>query len=186
MDELSKDILEKAAQGDIASFEQVYRTYSRFVYNVAYRMAGTVEEAEEITQDVFLTIHQKLDKFRFESAFKTWIYRITVNSSLNYFKKMRKDQNKTVQYEDQYEYEQPQHEVYAQIEKESKSSQIQKLLDCLNPDQRACIVLRNVEGLSYEQIAESLNVNINTVRTRLKRARKKLLSVKDEVMQNEL
>jgi RNA polymerase sigma-70 factor (ECF subfamily) len=184
--ELSNDILKKAAGGDISAFEQVYKTYSRFVYNVAYRMAGNIEEAEEITQEVFITIHQKLEKFRFESSFKTWVYRITVNSSINYFKKMRKNQNKTVAYEDQYEYEQPDHEVYAQIEKESNTSMIQKLLDSLNPDQKACIVLRNIEGLSYEEIAQSLNININTVRTRLKRAREKLLSIKDEVMQNEL
>ncbi|MGE0268037.1 MAG: RNA polymerase sigma factor [Candidatus Omnitrophota bacterium] len=186
MDELSNDILEKAAQGNITAFEQIYKTYSRFVYNVAYRMAGNIEEAEEITQEVFITIHQKLEKFRFESSFKTWIYRITVNSSINYFKKMRKNQNKTVTFEDQYEYEQPVHDVYNQMDKEANSSLIQKLLDQLNPDQKACMVLRNIEGLSYEQIADSLNININTVRTRLKRAREKLLSIKDEVMQNEL
>ncbi|MBP9853761.1 MAG: RNA polymerase sigma factor [Candidatus Omnitrophica bacterium] len=184
MNELSNDILHKAAQGDIAAFEQVYKTYSQFVYNVAYRMAGKIEEAEEITQEVFITIHQKLEKFRFESSFKTWIYRITVNSSINYFKKMRK--NKTVPYEDQYEYEQPDHPVYSDMDKEANQSLIQKFLDYLNPDQRACIVLRNIEGLSYEEMARSLNININTVRTRLKRAREKLLSIKDEVMQNEL
>ena len=62
MEELSDDILQKASQGDIAAFEQVYKTYSRFVYNVAYRMAENIQEAEEITQEVFITIHQKLER----------------------------------------------------------------------------------------------------------------------------
>ncbi len=63
---------------------------------------------------------------------------------------------------------------------------IDRLLNSLNPDQRMCIILRNIEGLSYEDIAQTLNTNINTVRTRLKRAREKLLSLKEEVMSHEI
>ena len=72
------------------------------------------------------------------------------------------------------------------IEKEQQEKVISTLLKALNPDQRACVVLRSIEGLSYQEIAESLNININTVRSRLKRARETLLALRKEMVQNEL
>jgi RNA polymerase sigma factor (sigma-70 family) len=83
MQELSEDILRAAAGGDMEAFEQVYRTYASFVYNVAYRMVEAKEDAEEVTQEVFLTVHRKLNSFLFRSSLKTWVYRITVNCAIN-------------------------------------------------------------------------------------------------------
>jgi RNA polymerase sigma-70 factor (ECF subfamily) len=72
-------------------------------------------------------------------------------------------------------------EVHAQIDQEHQSKLVESLLAELNPDQRACVVLRDIQGLSYEEIAETLNININTVRSRLKRSREKLLSLRKKV-----
>ena len=78
-------------------------------------------------------------------------------------------------------------EIHTDIEKEHHEKVVRELLEAINPEQRACVVLRNIEGLSYQQIAETLQININTVRSRLKRAREKLLSlgkkVEDERLQ---
>lgn len=186
MQELSQDILEQAAAGDVAAFEQVYKTYSRFVYSVALRMCRNNEIAQDVTQDVFITIYDKLDRFRFESSFKTWIYRITVNTSINTLKKGSKMRDKSVTFDDQYDYGQQAEPVDSGLHREEQEALISRLLGHLNADQRACVVLRCIEGLSYEEIAESLKIPLNTVRSRLKRAREKLLQIRNEVMPNEV
>ena len=186
MQDLSRDILERAAQGDLVAFEQVYKVYSGFVYNVAWRMCRNNETAQDVAQDVFITLYDKMDRFRFESSFKTWVYRITINTSINVLKKSSKMRDKSVAFDDQYDYGQSGDTVHQEIQREEQTELVNKLLGYLNPDQRACMILRSIEGLTYEEIAESLKIPINTVRTRLKRAREKLLQIRDEVIKNEV
>ena len=175
MPELSEDILLKASDGDLEAFDQIYQSTSRFVYNVALRMIRNQEDAEEITQDVFLVVYRKLKEFRFESSFKTWVYRIAVNSALNYVKKNSKTRHDVV-------YDEQIHDVsdgegIKIVELENKE-QVDWFLEKLNSEQRVCVILRSFEGLSYQQIAETLKININTVRSRLKRAREQMLMIK--------
>lgn len=186
MQEITQDILTSAAQGDLTAFETIYKGSSSFVYNVAYRVLGNKEDAQELTQEVFLTVHHKLKEFRFESSFKTWVYRITVNQAINMAKKIAKTRDKTIPYDEQVEPPAIVGDVQSRAEKEYNDKVIENLLNAINPDQRACVVLRNIEGLSYEEIAKALNININTVRTRLKRAREKLLSLRKQVAYEQL
>jgi RNA polymerase sigma-70 factor (ECF subfamily) len=181
MQDITEDTLTKAAEGDLKAFETIYRAASSFVYNVSFRVVGNKEDAEEVVQEVFLTVHHKLKEFRFESSFKTWVYRITVNSSINMAKKMSRTRNNTVTFDEAINPPAVAADVEARIDKEHNSKIIEDMLSVLNPDQKACVVLRNIEGLSYEEIAESLQININTVRTRLKRAREKILATKKQV-----
>jgi RNA polymerase sigma-70 factor (ECF subfamily) len=180
MDEISDDVITQAAAGDLKAFEAIYKSTSQFVYNVAYRVLQNREDAQEVTQEVFLLLYHKLNNFRFESSFKTWVYRITTNSAINYAKKHSR-------HKDQLEYDEKtmpvttRNEVHENMEKQEQNTKIEQLLSNINPDQRACIVLRNIEGLSYEEIAETLKININTVRTRLKRAREKMMSLRNQV-----
>jgi RNA polymerase sigma-70 factor (ECF subfamily) len=81
--DISREILIKAAQGGISEFEALYKAAAGFVYTVALRVTANEQDAQEVTQDVFLKIHKKLKDFRFRSSFKTWVYRITVNTALN-------------------------------------------------------------------------------------------------------
>jgi RNA polymerase sigma-70 factor (ECF subfamily) len=99
MQEITDDILVRASQGDLAAFEVLYKAASGFVYNVAYRVTGHKENAEEVTQDVFVTVFHKLKDFRFQSSFKTWVYRVTLNTAINYAKKASKERNRTVEYD---------------------------------------------------------------------------------------
>ncbi len=181
MQDITEDILTEAARGDLKAFETVYKASSSFVYNVAFRVVGNKEDAQEVTQEVFLTVYNKLKEFRFESSFKTWVYRITVNHAINMAKKTARTRNKTTVYNEQMEPLALPSDIEAKVEKEYNDEIIEDLLNAVNLDQRACIVLRNIEGLSYEEIAKSLNININTVRSRLKRAREKLLAVRKQV-----
>jgi len=186
MKELSKEILVRAAGGDVSSFESIYKTYSGFVYNVAIRMASNQHNAEEITQEVFLTIYRKLKSFSFESSFKTWVYRITVNGTINYLKKISAEQNKINLSKNELKQDEGSNQIGKMITQEYQEKIISSMLASLNPDQRICIILRNLKGLSYEEIAKTLKININTVRSRLKRARETLLALKKEDNSGEL
>ena len=176
MEDISKDILIKASQGDMGAFEDVYKASSSFVYNVALRVVNNREDALEVSQEVFMIIHDKLKGFRFESSFKTWVYRITANYAINFAKKNARA--KTVPFEESYGEGALESDVHERMDQEHQSKLVENLLAELNPDQRACVVLRDIQGLSYEEIAQALNININTVRSRLKRSREKLLSLK--------
>lgn len=186
MQDISDDILAKAAQGDIESFEMIYKATAGFVYNVAFRVTGNRQDAEEVMQEVFLMVYHKLKSFRFQSSFKTWIYRVAANCAINYSKKMSKERKKTVEYDENLDALESPDEAGTKINREHHETMIHSLLKILNPDQRACVVLRNMEGLSYQEIAESLRININTVRSRLKRGREALLAMGKEVIKNEL
>jgi RNA polymerase sigma-70 factor (ECF subfamily) len=177
--DIQKDILIRAAQGDAQAFEEVYKVSSSFVYNVAYRVVNNREDALEVSQEVFMLIYNKLKGFRFESSFKTWVYRITANHAINFAKK--NSRAKTVPYEDTYGEGAVLSDVQANMDQEHQNQLVESLLAELNPDQRACVVLRDIQGLSYEEIAQALNININTVRSRLKRSREKLMSLKSKV-----
>ncbi|MBI4309832.1 MAG: RNA polymerase sigma factor [Candidatus Omnitrophica bacterium] len=182
METLSSDILRRAAQGDIEAFEQVYRAYSPFVYNVALRMVEAREDAEEITQEVFLIVHRKLNSFMFRSSLKTWVYRITANCAINLLNKRAKDRKGRVDLDAALEHAAGPDDACRIIEHEDQGHRVRTLLSVLNPGERACVVLRHIEDLSYLQVARSLNVNLNTVRTRLKRAREKMLQFSKEVL----
>jgi len=177
MENISEDVLVRAGQGESQAFEEVYKASSGFVYNVALRVVNNTEDAREVTQEVFLIIYHKLKSFRFESSFKTWVYRITANYAINYAKKYSR--TKTVPFDEELGLGAAPSEIESEMDKEHQGRIVDELLSEINPDQRACVVLRNIEGLSYEAIAQALNININTVRSRLKRAREKMLTLKN-------
>ncbi|MDD2702813.1 MAG: RNA polymerase sigma factor [Candidatus Omnitrophica bacterium] len=181
MNDIPDDVLKKAAAGGLESFEAVYKSLSGFVYNVAFRVVNNRQDAEEVTQEVFLTMYRRLKDFRFESSFKTWVYRITVNHAINYGRKASRGKNRSFEYDDEMQVTVTPGVVEAEIEKEYVNTVVEKLLGAISPEQKACMVLRGMEGLSYKQIAEILEVNINTVRTRLRRAREILLSLRKKV-----
>lgn len=174
MSEPGMDVIRRAQDNDIAAFEEIYRHYAGMVYRVALRMLRRVEDAEEVTQEVFVAVHRHLKTFAGNAQLKTWIYRIAVNCSLNALKKAQR--NPEAAWSEGFDPQDPHQGVPEMVEKEDREAQIASLLDVLSTDQRMCLVLRAQEGLSYEQIARALKININTVRSRLKRARETLLA----------
>ena len=127
----SKDILIRASQGDMQAFEDVYKASSSFVYNVAFRVVNNREDALEVAQEVFMIIHNKLKTFRFESSFKTWVYRITANCAINFAKK--NSRAKTVPFEEAFGEGAVLSEAQAQMDQEHQSQLVEKLLSELNP-----------------------------------------------------
>ncbi|MFA6320308.1 MAG: RNA polymerase sigma factor [Candidatus Omnitrophota bacterium] len=184
MQDISKELIIEAAEGDMESFEAIYRATSAFVYNVAYRVSNNAQDAEEVTQEVFLKVHKQMKYFRMQSSFKTWVYRITVNCAINHSKKMSKEKDRREKYQKCLNPWDMVSEPKANGIDHKEAAHL--FLQILNPDQRVCVILRNLEGLSYQQIADTLKISINTVRSRLNRAREKLINTRKEVIKDEL
>jgi RNA polymerase sigma-70 factor (ECF subfamily) len=175
MKNIPGETIKKAATGDMKAFRAIYNVASSYVYTVSMKVTHNKEDAEEVTQDVFLSLYRNLAKFQFRSSFKTWLYRITLNKAINKLKKRNRHTKRSVEYESE------KHDIFvakaenAKDDKEYNEKIVEDLLKVLPPDQKACIILRNVQGLSYKEISQILKINLNTVRTRLKRAREKLI-----------
>jgi len=181
MEDISRETLEQACRGDMEAFEQVYRKTCGFVFNVALRVTNSRHDAEEVTQDVFMKIFRKLKTFGFRSSFRTWLYRITVNTAINSLRKQAKERRQQDDYDTVIRTQGGYDPRGSAAEQGDNEQLVAAALAGLNPDQRTCIVLREIEGLSYQEISEALRININTVRSRLKRAREVLLeAAKDE------
>jgi len=158
--------------GDNAAFECLVRKYERPIYNLAYRMLKDRDDAEDITQTVFVKAYEKLDKFDPSHQFFSWIYRIAINESINYAKKARRM--------DEYESgisgsaTSTPEDVYGD---ESLSEEIGDAIRQLKLDYRMVLVLKHYHDFSYQEIAEILDIPDKTVKSRLFSARQQLKDI---------
>ncbi len=171
-------IVERASKGDIQAFEALVSAYEKSLYNIAFRLVSNSEDAMDIVQEVFLKTYQALPKFRGESRFSTWIYRVCVNASLDHIRKY----NKVKVYSLDTPVVFPDSEVQRQVEDQGDSTEDiveskflgEKALSVLNgldPHYRAILILCDVQGYSYQEISEILDVSLGTVKSRIHRAR---------------
>ena len=177
MREIAREVIEKAAGGDMAAFEEIYKTFSSTVYTIAFNITRSRQDAEEATQDVFVKIFRKLADFNFESSFGTWLYRIATNTAINIYKSRSRHRQKAVSIEEAGD---PVDSAgwnaqRGAIDRESAELKVAALLGQLNPEMRSCITLRELEGLDYKEIARVLRIPLNTVRSRIRRAREALV-----------
>jgi RNA polymerase sigma-70 factor, ECF subfamily len=173
-------LIKSASQGDIDAFEKIYRSSSGYVFAIAYRVTGRMEDAEEVTQDVFVKVYRKLGSFQFRSAFSTWIYRIAMNTAINLYRKRSKERGKNVPFDDAIKVDDHAAKTAGpavEIEKKDNERLVKSMLESLPPEQRSCVIMKDLEGLKYEEIAKILDINLNTVKSRLSRAREKLVSL---------
>jgi RNA polymerase sigma-70 factor (ECF subfamily) len=175
MKDIPYELIQRAALGDMAAFEEIYRMTSGFVYAVSYRITNSRMDAQEAAQDVFMKLHDNLGKFREGTSFGAWLYRITVNTAINYYNKAKRKRGHEVYDEEAVGSAGTEGDADKGMTEEDSEKRAAELLARLSPEHRACIVLREIEGLSDEEMAEALKININTVRSRLKRAREVLM-----------
>ena len=186
MKEILPTTIERAARGDMAAFEEIYRAAAGMVYATALRITANTADADEVTQDVFVKIFQNLRRFQFRSSLKTWIYRITVNTAINAYRRGQREAGRRADFDVALATTGVAAHQYEVLEHKDRQALADRLLARLNPEQRACLVLREIQGLRYEEIAEVLNVNVNTVRSRLRRARLALMALGSEVVKDEV
>ena len=179
--------------GSDEAFETLIHLYQTPIYNVAYRILGDTSEAADAVQETFMKIFKGIKTFRGECGLKTWIYRIAISESLNrqrWWRRWRRhapvsiddtapNGNRLFDVTDS----RPSPEsTCAQLELERE---VQKALDGLSFEQRVTVVLRDIEGLSYEEIAETLGLSLGTVKSRLWRARSEMKTKLETILKTQ-
>ena len=173
MREVAKETIELAAGGDMSAFEEIYKAFSSTVYTVALGVTRDSRDAEEATQDVFIKVFRGLKRFKFGSSFGTWIYRITMNTAINIYRSQSRRRAFGMADYDEIKdsIPDPRDMSKEEIEKRHAAESLDRILRNMSPEHRLCITLREIEGLDYKEMADILRIPLNTVRSRLKRAR---------------
>ena len=167
------ELTKVAANGDMAAFEEIYKRHHRRVYAVCLRMLQNPNEAEDLTQDVFIQLYRKIGSFRGDSAFTTWLHRMTVNQVLMHFRK------RTVKYEKTTE----EGETPVQMVPGTSNPERMRIVDKIAIDNaieqlpngyKNVFVLHDVEGFEHEEVARILGCSVGTSKSQLHKARLKL------------
>jgi RNA polymerase sigma-70 factor (ECF subfamily) len=175
----TEELVRAAQRGNRGAFRRLYEEHKDRVYATALRLLSRRSEAEDVTQEVFVKIYRKLSSFAFDSAFATWCYRITVNAC---YDRMRREERRS-SYQGDYPVEGEPMRSYFSPEMDSSESgsadgdiqrEVVRGLDRLSPKLRATFVLKEMEALSYREIAEVLECAEGTVASRLARARRQV------------
>lgn len=186
-------LLHKAKNGDIYAFEDLISKYEKKVYNTVLRIIRDKEAAKDISQEVFIKVYKSLKNFDEKSKFSTWLYRIAVNTSIDELRKNKNRYNNI-----SLDNPDPEHDNTRQVEfeisgskdtpeekliKKEKIKELYKAINMLQEDQMILILLRDIQGLSYDEISDVTGIKIGTVKSKLNRARNAL---KELILQSEL
>ena len=175
-------LLAACRRGEREAFESLYAAHQKRIYSVAVNFfGGNQEQAKDVTQQVFLKIYTSLDAFRGDAEFTTWLYRITINACLDEQRRARRFVFLTDFFQEYRAKKTPDERVH----RREISEEVQKALATLKTKFRLPILLKYVEGLSYEEIAEILDCSIGTVASRLNRGHK-MLAGKLKHLKNEI
>lgn len=185
-------LVAQAKAGNMDSVERLILKYQQRVYNAILKLCGNSDDAAELTQDAFVRVIQNIKNFKGQSSFYTWLFRIATNLTLNFCKK-----NSRVSFQPMNS--EPDEELKRQlkdylIDKTSPQppqiaatkelhSLVLKALEKLDADQRAVIVLRDIEQMNYTEIAETLDIEIGTVKSRISRGRRNLREILEGAIQ---
>ena len=173
-------IVRKVLGGDANAFETLVLEYEKNVYNIALRMTGNREDAADMTQEAFIKAYNSLQSFRGDSKFSVWLYRIVSNVCLDFLRSKNRRPTVSLSVEDD-DGEDAQLDVADEsqspellLDRKLTRDSVRRGLDSLPPDYRQILLLREIQGLSYDEIAQALSLEVGTVKSRIFRARKRL------------
>ena len=173
-----QELVRSAQRGSEDAFEALVRAYEKRIYHLALRMCGNAEDAYEIAQEAFLAAWRGLRFFRGESSFSTWIYRLTTNAAIDFLRRrQRQEGGEAVSLDDEdtfLEVPDPAPSPHRQAERLELREAVAQGLQTLSPEHRQVLLLRELQGLSYEEIADCLDLEVGTVKSRIARGREKL------------
>lgn len=173
-------VIKAVLDGDINAYELLVKEYEKNVYNLALRMVGNSEDAADMSQEAFIKAYNSLTSFRGDSKFSVWLYRIVSNVCLDYLRSRGRRQTVSLSAEND-----DGEDVEIDIADETQSPErlldrrltrdaVRRGLAALPPEHRQILLLREIQGLSYDEIADALGIEAGTVKSRIFRARKKL------------
>ena len=173
-------IIRRVQHGDVNAFELLVAAYEKNVFNVAMQMVGNREDAQDMAQEAFLKAYNSLSSFRGDSKFSSWLYRIVSNVCLDFKRRQGRrpsssltvedDEGETLELDIADESQSPEALLERKLTREAVRRGLQELPD----EQRQILLLREIQGLSYEEIGEAMGLEPGTVKSRIFRARKKL------------
>ena len=177
-------IAQRFKNGDAVAFDELVGACQSKVFNIAYRMVNSYEDASELTQDVFVKVHKSISKFRGTSKFTTWLYAVAANTCRNRLRKTRK-----IAFYESQSLDLPAAPDSAETRKDrvvsdhganpsqdlsqrDTTTAIERCIPALPPDYAAAIVMKDIQGLAYQEVAEALNCSLGTLKSRLFRGRR--------------
>ena len=172
-----QELVERAKRGDETAFEALVTDNEKRIYNLCRRLVGNPEDAAELTQEAFLNAWRGLGRFQGESSFSTWLYRLTTNLCIDWLRRQKRRQETApaVSLDDEEagwaepaDWEQDPHR---KLEQSERGRALARGLERLPEYQRRPLVLRELSGLSYQEIAQALDLDLGTVKSRIARAR---------------
>jgi RNA polymerase sigma-70 factor, ECF subfamily len=158
------DVVALAQQGRDAAFRELIRRYERPVFSLIFRMVRDRELAEDLAQDTFIKVLNHIDRYRPEFKLSSWLFKIANNVAIDHLRRRHLDTVSIGQQES----------ALDELEAKELGSAIERAIAALRPEYRSCIMLRHVEGRSYEEIAATLDLPLGTVKTYIHRARHEL------------
>lgn len=174
------ELIQAAREGDQHAFGLLVEANQAMAYQLAYRMTGNADDAADLTQEAFLNAWRGLSRFDGRSAFSTWLYRLTSNACIDFLRREKRRPTVSLTAEDEkgeeggdYQTDLPDDRYSPQplLEKREAHDAVRRGLAALSPEHREILVLRELEGLSYQEIAQALNTGEGTVKSRIARAR---------------
>ena len=181
-------LIERILNGDALAFEQLVGRYEQKVFNIAFRMSGDREDALDLSQESFIRAYRALNRFEGQSAFSTWLFRIVTNTCIDALRKRKRQPVVVLSTDSSIETDDGEYQIEFPAPSDQNPEelvlgtelreQLQYALSRLSEEHRLALVLRDVEGYTYEEIAEILEINIGTVKSRINRAR---LSMREEI-----
>lgn len=173
---VEKDLIRQAKKGDVNAFEELIAGHQKRVYNIVYRFFNNPEDAMDISQEVFIKVYTSLKNFKENSSFSTWLYRIAVNTCIDFSRKKEIDtlpikeelagiEQKTISSPDLPE---------KVLEDKELKSVLEEAIKSLPESQKTCIILRDIQGFSYVEISEILSCSLGTIKSRINRGRQAL------------
>ena len=175
----AEELVRAAAKGNTLAFEELVRLHEKKVYALALRMCGNSEDAADVAQEAFLSAWRGLPSFRGEAGFSTWLYRLTSNAAIDQLRKGKRQREEASLDDGDLPLDVPDRQPGPQEAAESAELQraVADGLRELSEDHRQILLLREYQGLSYDEIAQALEVDLGTVKSRISRARRALRKI---------
>jgi RNA polymerase sigma-70 factor, ECF subfamily len=169
-------LIERCLKGDQRAWDDIVRLYWRKVFNVAYKFVGRQDEAEDLTQDIFLKLFKSLKTFDRRANFSTWLISVSRNLCIDHYRSMRREHDVVTHDVDVVTLARPSasDSPQAALEQRDRVALLRAALDTLAPSLRTAVMLRDIQELSYQEIAEKLGVPEGTVKSRINRGRAEL------------
>ena len=184
MEEQELEQIRKCQQGDAEAFTEILKTYEKKVFNLALRMMGNHEDANDLAQEAFIRVYQSIHTFRGDARFSTWLYRIATNVCLDELRKRSRRKTESLDVPVQTQDGSVLREVpdwtdnpEEALDRQGIREMVRQGIETLPEEQKIALILRDLQGHTYEEIAEILHISLGTVKSRINRGRQALKSI---------